>query len=147
MPRSHDTQVRGTVGNHTACRVGPQDISKMFGPVRAPCFHTCMVFLRFCAGSRPVDRLAGAVLAPTGQITYNQVLPGKCNTMVPSLASSGPVRPGATDHTDIPKPVYNTRTVPAYIIVFPSPYEPYGTLQGTHTVSCDPVVKEHAGNP
>ena len=32
-----------------------------------------------------------------------------------------------------------TRTVPAH--------EPYGTLKGMHTISCDPVVKEHAENP
>ena len=68
---------RGPVGKHMACHVGPHDVSKMFGPVRAPYFHTRTVFLRFCAGSRTVDRLAGAVLAPTGQMAHDQVLPGR----------------------------------------------------------------------
>ena len=62
--------------------------------------------------------LRGSVPAPTVQMVHNQVLPGKYNTK-----ASGPVRPGTTDHTDISKPVYGIRTVPAYIIVFPSPYE------------------------
>ena len=94
-------------------------------------FHTRTVFLRFCAGRRPVNRLAGAVLAPTGQMAHNAVLPGsKYNTKVASWDSSHPVRPSTTDHTDIHKAVYGIRTVPAYIIEFPSPYEihrnPYG---------------------
>ena len=62
-----------------------------------------MVFLRFCVGRRPVDRLAGAVLATTGQMAYNQVLPGKYNTNVALQASSGLLRPSTTDNTDIPK--------------------------------------------
>ena len=90
--------------NHTAYGIGiPHDVSKMFGYVQAPYFYTRTVFLRFCAGRKPVDRLAGAVLAPTGQMAHNQVLPGKYNTKVASRASSGHVRPGTTDHTDIPK--------------------------------------------
>ena len=47
-------------GNHTACHVGPHNISKMFGPVRAPYFHTRTIFLLFYVSRRPVDRLAGA---------------------------------------------------------------------------------------
>ena len=61
----------------------------------------------------------GAVLVPTGQMAHNQVLLGKYNTKVVSRASSGPVRPGTTDHTDIPKTVYGIRRVPVYIIEFP----------------------------
>ena len=97
-------------------------------------FRRCLD-LRFCAGRRPVDRLAGAVLVPTCQIAHNQVLPGKYNTKVASWASPGPIRPCTTDHTDIPKPVYGIHTVPAYIIVFPSAYEihrnPYGARTWT----------------
>ena len=68
--------------------------------------HT--VFLRFCAGRRPVDNLAGGgggvgVLAPTGQIAHNKVLPGNYYTMVTSRTSTDPVRPGTPVHTDIPK--------------------------------------------
>ena len=111
------------MGNHTACSVGPHDVSKMFGPVRAPYLYTRTVFLRFCAIRRPVDRLVWALLAPTGQMAHDQVLPGKYNTKVASRASSGPVRPGTTDHKYIPMPVYGICTVPAYIIVFPSVYE------------------------
>ena len=50
----------GLVGNHTACHVGPHNVSKKFGPVGAPYFHKHKVFLLFCSGRRPVDRLAGA---------------------------------------------------------------------------------------
>ena len=60
----------------------------------------------------PVGRLAGTMLAPMCKIGHNQVLPGKYNTKVHSLASSGPIRPGKTDHRDIPKPVYGIRTGP-----------------------------------
>ena len=67
----------------------------MFGPVWAPYLIHVWSSYDFV----PVDRLAGAVLAPTGQMAHDQVLPGKYNT---KMASSGPVRPGTTDHTDIP---------------------------------------------
>ena len=63
------------------------------------------------------------------RMRYNQDLPGKYNTKVASRASSGLVRPGTTDHTDIPKPVYGIRTMPAYITVFPSPYEIHRSLR------------------
>ena len=65
----------GPVGNHTACRVGPPNVSKMFGPVRRPYFHTRTVCLGFCAraGRRHVDRLAGAVLAPTLQVEWHKI--------------------------------------------------------------------------
>ena len=74
-----------------ACRGGLHDVSKMFVPVRLPYFQwlkieheqfSYMVFLRLCADRRPVCRLAGAVLVPTGQTAHNQVLPGKYNTKV-----------------------------------------------------------------
>ena len=70
------------MGNHTACSIGPHDVTKTFGPVRAPQFYTRTVFLRFFAGRRHVDRLAGAMLVPTGQMAHNQVLSGKYNTKV-----------------------------------------------------------------
>ena len=120
----------GPVGNHAACHVGPHKVSKMFGPVRAPYFHTRTVFLRFCAGRTLVDCLAGTMLVPSSQMAHNQFLPGKYNAKV---ASPDPVRPGTTDHTDIPTPVYGIRTVSAYLIEFPSPYEihrnPYGATE------------------
>ena len=51
-------------------------VSKMFGPIRLPYFHTRTVFLRFCAGRRPVDRLVewggGGALAPTCQIAHKK---------------------------------------------------------------------------
>ena len=99
-------------------------------------FHTRSSY-DFMPVEGPVGRLAGSMVAPTCQIAHYQVLPGKHNTMVHSRASSGSVRPGTSDHTDIPKSVYGIRTVNTYIIVrvFPSPWtrtvavhEPYGTI-------------------
>ena len=115
--------------NHTGCSIGPHDVSKILGSVRAPYFYTRTVFLRFRAGRRPVDCLAGAVLATTDQMAHNEVFAGKYNTKVDSQVSSGPVR----RTTDIPKPVYGISTVHAYIIVFPSAFEihrnPYMNLR------------------
>ena len=84
--------------------------------VRAPYFHIRTVFLRFCASRRPVDRLAGAMLAPIDQMAHNQVLPGKYNTKMPSLY--GPAR---LIIRTFPSPFMasaRARTVPAYVIVF-----------------------------
>ena len=91
----------------------------------------------------------GAVLASTGKMAKHQVLPGKCNTKMVSWASSSPVPPCTTDQTAIPKPVYGIRTVPAYIIKFPSPYKITGTrtVPAQNLTDCDSVVKEHAENP
>ena len=120
------------------CRVGSHDVSKMFGPVRAPYFQTRTIFLRFCVGSRPVDPLAGIVLTPTGQMAHNQVLPAKlkqrclhgphwalyCPAWLIIRICSNPFMAFAGAHT-----------VPAYMIVFPSPYEihrnPYGARTWT----------------
>ena len=78
----------------------------------------------FISVEEPVSRFAETILALTCQIVHHQVLPGKHNTKVRSLTSSGPVRPGKNDHMDTPKPVYGIRKGPhvnAYIIerVFP----------------------------
>ena len=88
----------------------PCRFARSFKDVWTPYFHTRSVFLWFCAGSRPVDYLAGAVLAPTGQMAHNQVLPGKNNMKMPSRASSGPVRPGSTDYMG--KPIDGIWTCP-----------------------------------
>ena len=102
----------------------------MFRRCFDPYVHRIVIHVRSSYDFVPVDRLAGAMPAPTGRMAHNQVLPGKYNTKVASRASSSPVRPGTTDHTDIPKHVYGIRMVPVYIIVSLSVYKlhrnPYG---------------------
>ena len=98
------------------------------------------VFLRFYAGRRARRPSFGGHASLHGKIAHNQVLPSKYNTKVHSWTSSGPLRPGTTDHTDISKPVYGIRTgphgehiynrtgVPKPVDPYSAAHEPYETL-------------------